>query len=281
MNDLNYLLLVDPQNSFCEIVPTDQQQIVHNGELFVAGADSDMVRLRKFMDSFKESFHRIIVTVDTHQNWHIGHPIWWIDKDGKHPEPFEKIILKNNFAETDDYRFVGKREYTTSQRLKIQWATFYLSKVKTHIVWPPHCLFGTPGNNINAGVLDFILNWELTHKKGADYLLKGIDEDIEQYSAFDRVDLRSAMCGIHTPPHTHVNNIFTCLKRIFIAGEALSHCVLATINDIVKQNPALLSKMVLLSDATSIIPGFESETEAKINDLKKQGLTVAKTTDFI
>lgn len=281
-SELNYFLIVDPQNSFCAKVPAKKQQLLHNGELGVPGAAQDMERLANLINNFPEPIHRIIVTVDTHQMWHIGHPCWWMDRDGLPPSPFTELSLKKDFDEVDPYRFVSKENvYRPVENLSLNWATYYLSKTGKHIVWPPHCLIGTPGHNIVSCISDAIFAWQNKTKKAADYLIKGSDENIEQFSAFDQIKHSSALCGICTPPHTHVNNIFCSVKKIYVGGEALSHCVSRTVSDIVRQNPDLLSHIVLLKDACSPVPNYEEDAERFLNEMTAKGMNVALTEDFL
>jgi nicotinamidase-related amidase len=70
---------------------------------------------------------------------------------------------------------------------------------------------------------------------------------------------------------------------IFVAGEAGSHCVANTVRDIVEAfgDDTLLQKLVLLTDATSPVTGFEALQETYLSDMAARGLKTATTTDFL
>ena len=67
-----HLLVIDPQNDFCD----------PNGSLFVPGADEDMKRLGGFIERVKDKLNDIHVTLDCHRKVDIAHPIWWRDSSG-------------------------------------------------------------------------------------------------------------------------------------------------------------------------------------------------------
>jgi len=69
---------------------------------------------------------------------------------------------------------------------------------------------------------------------------------------------------------------------ILVAGEAGSHCLANTVTDIVNNfvDPKYIQKIVLLTDATSPVPGFESAQDNFISEMTNRGMQIAKTTDF-
>ena len=66
-------LIVDPQEDFCN---------QETGTLKVNGADQDMVRLARLIEKLNNDnkIDDIIVTMDSHSEVHIAHPISWVDK---------------------------------------------------------------------------------------------------------------------------------------------------------------------------------------------------------
>ena len=62
------LLLIDPQNDFCDIP---------GAALPVVGANEDMNRLAAFIDRVGGSLSAIHVTLDAHHPVDIAHPSWW------------------------------------------------------------------------------------------------------------------------------------------------------------------------------------------------------------
>ena len=70
---------------------------------------------------------------------------------------------------------------------------------------------------------------------------------------------------------------------IGLAGEASSHCVRNTIFDIASAfgDDSYISKVVLLEDATSPVPGFENLQDDFIKELTGRGMKLSTTVDFL
>ena len=75
------LVAVDVQNTFC----------IPGFELYVQGAEHDNRRLCEFLYRNLGAITATIPTLDTHQAMQIFHPIWLVDEDGRHPEPYTLV----------------------------------------------------------------------------------------------------------------------------------------------------------------------------------------------
>lgn len=123
--------------------------------------------------------------------------------------------------------------------------------------------------------------WEASALTPVDFVTKGSNIWTEHYSAL-RADVPDS-----TDPTTLLNETLIQSLRgadlIFIAGEAGSHCVANTVRDIVEAfgDPVLLQKLVLLTDATSPVTGFEPLQDAYLADMAALGLKTATTEDFL
>jgi len=74
------LLVIDMQNDF-----------VHpQGALSIPGAMKDAANVASLIKLKKHKIGNIFVTLDRHHQWDVGHPTFWIDKDGNRPQPFTK-----------------------------------------------------------------------------------------------------------------------------------------------------------------------------------------------
>jgi nicotinamidase-related amidase len=71
--------------------------------------------------------------------------------------------------------------------------------------------------------------------------------------------------------------------EVYIAGEASSHCVLASIAQIAEHfadHPDITRRLVLLDDCASPIPSFEEETNKAFAVLQeKYGIRIMKSTE--
>ena len=260
-----HLLVIDPQNDFCD----------PNGSLSVPGAADDMDRLAAMVDRLRDKLSAIHVTLDSHRKVDISHPIWFRDSRGKHPDPFSVIGA-------DD---VEKGRWTTTRPSAYKRTLAYLRGLEAggrypHVIWPYHCLIGDGGHNVWPRLADAVHAWE-DRFAIADYVTKGSNPWTEHFSAVQ------AEVPDPTDPTTQVNGelIGTLEKAdlILLAGEALSHCLANTVRDIATKfaDPAYVSKLVLLTDASSNVPTFDSYGDDFVRELTAKGMRTATTTDIL
>lgn len=258
----NILLLVDPQNDFCE----------PSGALFVPGAVEDCARLSSFLQKNKAHFSDILVTLDLHPNFHIAHPVFWIDKNGKNPEPYTTITYKH--FEEGLYR-----PAVSSLELQVEKYLLTLeNKARYNLtVWPPHCLMATWGACVQKDIYEAISLWEKHHLgKNAEYINKAPNPYTEHYSAVQ------AEVPIPSDPSTQTNFTFIdYLKKadqVYVAGEALSHCVANTLRDLCVYIPA--KKVIVLTDCTSPVKGFEDVGLAFVDEYSAKGMLFKASTEI-
>ena len=85
MNHNTILLIIDPQNDFCD----------SKGALYVPNAEKDIQNIIDLLDKHGDKIDEVILTADDHIPYDIAHPAFWVDKDGEHPAPFTTITLKD------------------------------------------------------------------------------------------------------------------------------------------------------------------------------------------
>lgn len=246
-----HLLIVDPQNSFCD--PT--------GELFVKGADQDMARLAEFIGRHGDRIARITVTLDSHNMVHIAHPIWWEDEQGRQPPPFTNITHEDVEAGRWRAAAPGARE----------WTRAYMGAVKAHTVWPYHCIIGSWGHAVVAPLMKVLNEWRKRWYE-MDFVVKGACRFTEHFSA-----IRPAV-EVPGDPSTLTNTALLMTleasEAIWVAGEASSHCVADTVGDLVtlNQGPSMERKITLLADAMSPVPGFEARAAEFFTRMERLGV---------
>lgn len=69
--------------------------------------------------------------------------------------------------------------------------------------------------------------------------------------------------------------------KIIVTGEALSHCVASTVRDAVDFRSDIAKKLVLLEDTSSNVPGFEKLGIDFVEDMKKLGMEVSTSVDYL
>lgn len=257
------LLTIDPQVDFCD----------PSGALAVAGADKDMERLSKMVIKHKEKIDDIRVTLDSHQLVHIAHPIFWVDSNGNHPNPFTPISLED----------VQKGKYKTYNPAFQKRALDYVEKLERNgryslFIWSFHCLIGTKGYSVCPCFSDALIEWQKEFAM-IDWVTKGSNPFTEHYSAIQ--------ADVPDPedPSTEVNTSFIQrlqeADRILVAGEASSHCLKTSVEDCVSQfGDEQAKKLVLLEDCMSPVTGFESAHDDFMNWAKNKGIQISKSTEF-
>lgn len=293
------LLVIDPQNSFCKVVPQDQQHLLHDGELCVPGAWDDMVRLATMVAAHGGKLSDIHCTLDSHQTNHIAHPAWLKRSNGQPVGIFtavsldgdkivgQQISLKDGSLgpkEVLHCSFPGQTAYTLDYLGKLISSHRY-----GHTIWPPHCLIGTPGANVVAPLFEAFNSWCVSKGATIDFVTKGSNPRCEHFSA--------VMAEVPDPgdPGTQINTVFikTLMEcdELLLAGEALSHCLANTVRDIANcfatggavslgTSDEFIRKCVLLTDATSSVPGFDAVGAAFVDEMVKRGMKTSTTVDY-
>jgi nicotinamidase/pyrazinamidase len=68
--------------------------------------------------------------------------------------------------------------------------------------------------------------------------------------------------------------------RLFVCGQAMSHCVNYTLSSIVDRwDKDKLSNIVLLTDCASSVPGFEATSVKVQEDMSNLGVTLLKSSE--
>lgn len=260
------LLIIDPQIDFCDPA---------RGALYVPGAEHDMRRLAAMIIRLKDKIDDIHVTLDSHHFVHIAHPIFWKDSRGHNPPPFTKITRRD----------VEEGVWTTAQPGLYRRALDYVRQLEANsrydlTIWNPHCLIGSPGHAVFPELFSALLEWEQRFAF-VDYVTKGSNLLTEHYSAVqaDVPDPSDAATQINTRLIQTLQNA----DIIAVAGEARTHCLANTVRDIVSNfaDDALVSKLVLLTDASSDIPGFESHAQSFLREMTGRGMQLSTTTEFL
>jgi len=264
----------------------------NKGALVVPGALEDMQRVATMIDRIGPKVDEIHVTMDSHQMMGIERPSWWKNShDGTHPDPFTVLGL------TPDNRIVAVDmssgspvltdvEYTTFTPRKYDAARAYLKALTDggrymHVVWTFHCVVGTWGWSIVPVLSKALCNWELKEEARINYVPKGNNPDTEHFSGV-RAEVPDP--GDHS---TQVNdNLIKMLAEadiIAMTGEALSHCLANTTRDIAAlfTDPKYVAKLVLLTDSTSNVGGFEFLGDAFMAEMKDLGMKTSTTVDFL
>jgi len=249
-----HLLLIDPQNDFCDLP---------GAALPVAGASADLDRVAALIARHGERLSGITVTLDSHHSYDIAHGSYWRDAAGQVPL-FTPIALADVEAGRWQPVDAAKQDHVRA----------YLAEVGLFI-WPEHCLVGTWGHNLYAPLAEALQAWERGRHRTVTTLFKGLNPDTEHFSAFeaDRPLADDPDTGFDVRRVAQLRDA----ERVLVAGEALSHCVASSVRSLIRHlGPAFASRLVLLEDAASPVPGFEAQGEVFVAEFLKAGGRLAR-----
>jgi nicotinamidase-related amidase len=284
------LLLIDVQNTFC----------IPGFELFVGGrsgkgAVEDNIRLCEFIYRNIGNIAHIIATLDTHTAHQIFHPIFFVDKDGNHPAPFTDIHAvdlregKWKFNPALAPQFGVAPEY--GQQMMVHYAETLEKKGKYALtIWPYHAMLGGIGHALVSAVEEAVFFHSIARMAPPAFEIKGNKPFTENYSVIGPEVLTGPMgetLGTRNPKLIqHLQEV----DRLYIAGQAKSHCVAWTVSDLLDDiqttDSELARKVYLLDDCSSpvVVPGVVDHTDAAneaYSRFAKAGMKIVKSTDKV
>ena len=279
MNQI-HLLIIDPQNDFCDLPqalwpadPTDPSRKLAPA-LAVPGAHADLTRLSDWIRSDLGRIEAITATLDHHHRLDIAHVPFWRTTDGGPVPPFSQVRAED----------VRAGRFLTADPAWRERALRYLDALETsgrfvHTVWPVHCQIGTWGQCIHPGLQSALDLWEDSRGLSVEHVHKGANPWTEHYSAL------RAEVPMEDDPSTGLNlSLLGRLKSaetLFVAGEAGSHCVRATVEHLVENWDGDPSRIVLLEAAMSPVGGFESFQAEFFSWARRRGLRVERLVQAI
>jgi nicotinamidase-related amidase len=282
------LMIIDAQNTFC----------IPDFELYVGGrsgmgAVEDNIRLCEFIYRNLTWITEIHPTLDTHIAMQIFHPVFLVNDAGEHPAPMtlidltdvERGVWKVNPAVA---RSVANGNYASLQRHLIHYCRTLCQKDKYKLmIWPYHAMLGGIGYALVSAVEEACFFHNLARFSQTGFEIKGGNPLTENYSVLRP----EVLDGPDGQPIAQKNTQF--IKKllefdvVIIAGQAKSHCVAWTIDDLLSEilvtDPSLARKVYLLEDCSSpvVIPGlidFTDAANAAFNRFADAGMHVVQST---
>jgi nicotinamidase-related amidase len=282
------LVAVDVQNTFC----------IPGFELYVGGrsgcgAVDDNIRLCEFIYHNLTSITEIAPTLDTHSAMQIFHPTFLIDAQGRHPPPLTTVSAEDIRAG----RWKFNPALADTLGVEVDFAQQHLAHYTSELekrgkyeltIWPYHAMLGGIGHALVSAVEEAFFFHSIARYSKIDFIVKGDNPLTEHYSAVGPEVLE----GPDGKPLAQRSHRFLQKLELFdaviIAGQAKSHCVAWTINDLLEdiraQDESLVKKVYLLEDCTSpvVVPGVVDFTEAANEAFRRfeaAGMHVVRSTD--
>jgi nicotinamidase-related amidase len=282
------LIPVDVQNTFC----------IPDFELYVggrsgSGAIDDNRRLAQFIYRHLNVITQISPTMDTHQPIQIFHSLFLINDRGEHPPP--NTLVSPADIETGVWMFNPQIAPTldVSAEYGQQYLQHYAQRLHAKgkfdlTVWPYHAMLGGIGHALVSAIEEAIFFHSVARYSQPDFQVKGNNPFTENYSAFSPEVLHDFDGRTIARKNTQFLEKLVKFDAVIIAGQAKSHCVAWTIEDLLNQilqtDEMLAHKVYLLEDCTSavVIPGvvdFTEQAEAAFEKFAAAGMHIVRSTD--
>ena len=282
------LLLVDVQNTFC----------IPGFELYVGGesgtgAVDDNQRLCAFIYRNLGRVTQICPTLDTHQAAQIFHSLFLVNAAGDHPEPYS--LISSEEIEAGAWQVnpalletLGFEKGQADNFLRHYVQTLKDSGKYELTVWPYHAMLGGIGHALVPAVEEAVFFHTTTRQVQPDLQVKGGNPLTESYSILrPEVLTDSDGRGIARKNQAFTQKLLD-FDALIVAGQAKSHCVAYTIQDlldvIVSLNPMRAGKVYLLEDCTSpvVIPdvvSYARQADEAYARFAEAGMHIVRSTE--
>jgi len=289
-----HVLLIDEQKDFC----------FPEGSLYVGGrsgrgALEDNRRIAEFIYANLGVITNITATMDSHFAFQIFFPSFWVDEN-EQPLSAHRIVTA---ADIDAGR--ARPNPAMAKWLCNGNYPWLLKQVRHYVqelekagkyqlyLWPPHCILGSDGHALVGVIHEARMFHSFARIAQSSVEVKGGNPLTENYSV-----LRPEVLGrFDGQPLAQRNTLFikTLLTAdaVVIAGQAASHCVKSTIEDllgeIAAQDPSLARKVYILTDCMSavaipdgkggFVADFTPQAEAALQRFADAGMHLVKSTE--
>jgi nicotinamidase-related amidase len=278
------LLAVDTQNTFC----------TPGFELFVAGrsgtgALEDSRRLCAFVYHRLDIVTEAVVTLDTHQAFQIFHAPFLVDGEGRHPDPYTLVTEEDvavgrwrvdpaaaeilELDRPDDYLAGYVRALAASEKYDLT-------------IWPFHAMLGGIGHALVSALEEALFFHAIARRSQTRFEIKGRHPLTEHYSVLGPEVLEGPSGELLGKRSTELVEHLSGFDAVIVAGQAKSHCVAWTIEDLLADVPEIAPKLYLLEDCTSpvVVPGvvdYSDDAHEAFSRFAEAGAHVVRSTDPI
>jgi nicotinamidase-related amidase len=269
------LLVIDAQITFC----------IPGYELYVGGrsghgAVDDNVRLCEFIYRNMRHITQIFPTMDTHTQHQIFHPLFWVDGAGRHPDPYtvithEDVVQGRWTVSPRAASTLGGNHEALQQHVRHYTAELEKSGKYALIVWPPHAMLGGIGHALAPIVHEAVEFHNACRASQTAFELKGNHPLTENYSVL-APEVLTTTGGAPLPNARRNYQLLEKLVSpaagfdvIAITGQALSHCVAWTIDDLLRdilpKFPEAVRKIHIIRDCSSpvVTPSYDFTPDAE------------------
>jgi nicotinamidase-related amidase len=282
------LLAVDIQNTFC----------IPEFELFVGGrsgtgAVDDNRRLCAFVYRNLGVITQVVPSLDTHRAMQVFHAVWLVDEDGKHPDPYTLVSAED--VESGRWRLNPRAP--ESLGIDPEYAARQLAHYTRRLaeggkydltIWPYHALLGGIGHALVSAVEEAFFFHGLVRYSQPEFQVKGEHPLTEHYSMLGPEVTEGPDGEELARKNVALVERLLDFDAVIVAGQAKSHCVAWTIDDLLEGDDArvrrLAERTYLLEDCSSpvVVPGvvdYTDEADAAFRRFAEAGMHVVRSTE--
>jgi nicotinamidase-related amidase len=216
----------------------------------------------------------------------VFHAIWLVDDHGNHPAPYTLVSA----ADVDAGRWRINPAVAPALGIEADYADRHLADYTRQLaeggkydltVWPYHAMLGGIGHALVPAVEEAFFFHGVARRSQPDFQVKGDNPLTEHYSM-----LGPEVMGER---NTELIQKLLTFDAVVVAGQAKSHCVAWTIDDLLRDDDVrerLAPRTYLLEDCTSpvVVPGvvdYTDDADAAYERYAAAGMHVVRSTDPI
>ena len=269
---------IDTQVAFCH----------PEASLFVPGAVEDSQRTLRWLYTHLDRLTGLVFSMDTHRVFQIFHPAWWQDADGRPPPPLTPITVADLRA--GKWRATRHPEDSLAYCERLEASGRYVLTV-----WPFHALLGGLSHALLPSMMEASLFHATVRDTPTHIVQKGEEALTENYSVFSPEVTEVGGRKVGQFDQALFEHLMT-FDRVYVFGQAKSHCVLSTLVDLQQRIEAtdrsLMGRIHILEDAMSPVPApplnplppgldFPRVADEAMRRFREAGMKVVRTTDPI
>ncbi|MBV9774109.1 MAG: nicotinamidase [Gemmatimonadetes bacterium] len=252
------LLLIDLQKDFCFPAGT-----LYVGGRSGRGAIEDNDRIARFVYRNLAAITDVTCTLDSHLPFQIFFAPFWVDADGLPLRPHTTIAVGDiregrvqpnpavaGWLTNGNYAFLRRQVEFYCEELEAAGKyTLYL--------WPPHCLLGSDGHALAGVIHEARLFHSFARSAPGRVEVKGGNYLTENYSVLAPEVTRRFDGKPLDQKNAQFRDALLKYDAIVVAGQAASHCVKSSIDDLLGElrthAPGLVKKVFILRDCMSAV----------------------------
>jgi nicotinamidase-related amidase len=226
--------------------------------------------------------------------YQVFHSPFFINDRGEHPDPYTEISVED--VESGKWKVNPLLVDSAAANHKVnlqQYVLHYCRALESTgkyqlMIWPFHAMLGGVGHALVALIEEAVFYHTIARQHQARFLVKGDNPLTENYSVLGPEVQTDEQGNEIAHENEKLIELLLSYDRVFIAGQAKSHCVAWTVQDLLaeirKRDDSLAQKIYLLEDCTSpvVVPGgqdFTEKADEAFEKFKAAGMHLVKSTN--